>query len=140
MTTAGPFPEPPSTEPTPDASTGMTASDSHVPTPTCSPDSTSIMATGPFGIVRGVVLRDGGRDPRSGAGSTPPVPIGADPVTARASTGEPAVHTVTANDGSFEFHLPPGTYLINEHITGASAQVNVTAHLTSTVTLTVPGA
>jgi hypothetical protein len=88
------------------------------------------------------VLRDGRRDPRSGGGSTQPVPVGADPVTARAGTGtgEPATRTINADDGSFEFQLPPSSYLLTEEITGASTEVSVTSQLTSSVTLIVPGA
>lgn len=94
------------------------------------------------GTVHGIVVREGGRDPRSGGGGTTgSVPVGADPITAhRAETKEPVARTVTANDGSFEFNLPPGTYRITEEITGASKTVDVTSKFTSTVTITLPGA
>jgi len=94
------------------------------------------------GTVHGIVVREGGRDPRSGGGGTTgSVPVGADPITAhRADTKEPVARTVTANDGSFEFNLPPGTYQITEEITGASKTVDVARKLTSTVTITLPGA
>ncbi len=88
-------------------------------------------------------MRNGGRDPRSGGGSTTgAVPVGADPVSARTRTGsgEPTARTVTASDGSFQFNLPPGDYLITEDITSATMEVTVTAEKISTVTLTVPGA
>ena len=99
------------------------------------------MATESLGIVRGIVVHHGGRDPRSGGGgSAPPRPVGADPITAQATPDGPTFHTVSANDGSFEFQLPPGTYVIQEAISGSSDEVHVAAHLTSTITLTVPGA
>lgn len=94
------------------------------------------------GTVQGVVVREAGRDPRSGGGGTAgSVPVGADSVTAdRAGTSEPVARTVTAQDGTFEFHLPPGIYLITEEITGATTEVTVTSQHASTVTLIVPGA
>lgn len=96
----------------------------------------------PHGTVHGTVVREAGRDPRSGGGGgrTKSVPVGADPVTAtRADTKEPVARTVTAQDGSFEFNLPPGIYQITEEITGASTKVDVTSQLTSSVTITLPG-
>ena len=87
------------------------------------------------------MVRQAGRDPRSGGGGTAKsVPVGADPVTAtRADTKEQVARTVTATDGSFEFNLPPGVYLVTEEITGASTEVDVTSKHTSTVTITLPG-
>ncbi|MBT2393567.1 hypothetical protein J7E87_30185 [Streptomyces sp. ISL-1] len=95
------------------------------------------------GVVRGVVVRPPGQDPRSGAGggNSASVPVNGDPVRARDQRGHIVASTVTAPpDGSFSFTLSPGSYRITEDIFGIGRQAEVRAGSTVSVTLTVPSA
>lgn len=95
-----------------------------------------------YGMVLGHVMRDPGRDPRSGSGATTgaSVPLGADPVQAHNEAGDEAARTVSGPDGSFQFMLPAGTYLITEEITAVSQQITVIDQTTITPTLHVRAA
>ncbi|MGW7406035.1 hypothetical protein ACWGI9_20275 [Streptomyces sp. NPDC054833] len=95
------------------------------------------------GVVRGVVVRPPGQDPRSGAGggSGTYVPVNGDPVRAHDERGHVVASTVTAPpDGSFSFTLSPGSYRITEDIFGIGRQVELRGGSTVSVTLTIPSA
>lgn len=86
------------------------------------------------------MLRPPGIDPRSGGGSSSPVPVNADPVEAHDLQGRIAGKAVTAPPGRFGMTLAPGTYRIVEGICGLSRRITVRGGATTPVTLTIPNA
>ena len=94
------------------------------------------------GVVRGVVVRPPGRDPRSGNGAAvhATVPVSGDVVRATDRKGHEVATSVTGDGGRFEFALSPGVYRIAEDICGVGRQVEVRSRVLASVTLVMPEA
>lgn len=97
---------------------------------------------GPHGVVRGVVVHEQGRDPRSGSSVAvgTAVPVNGDVVRARDHRGHEVARAVTGHGGRFEFVMAPGVYGITEDICGITSQVTVENRRTVSVTVVIPNA
>jgi len=94
---------------------------------------------GPEGWLYGLVVREAGRDPRSGSGGEGMVvPVAGDPVVARA--GGRSVSTVSARDGWFQMRLPAGVFTVREDICGINRPVTITSGGAVQLMLEIPNA
>jgi hypothetical protein len=99
----------------------------------------SASTEGPQGWIYGLVVREPGRDPRSGSGGQgATVPVAGDPVVARGAVG--STRTVSARDGSFQMRLPAGVFTVSEDTCGVSRPVTIQGGGAVDVTLEIPNA